>query len=96
MWPNPNENLLGIRDPVSCPGEALKWPSSEYPGSTNMMSGRRGSLAGLNPEALCGRPRKVSRGTTGATQNKSCEDKRGKNWGEDRKADDHHRGQKRA
>ena len=57
----PQEPLLRMSDPSCCQGEALLWQSSEYPGGTNMVDGKRGSLVGTIPEALCGEARKASR-----------------------------------
>ena len=49
----PQEPVLGIGSPVSCPGEVLLWQSSKYPGGTTMANGKRGNLVGAIPEALC-------------------------------------------
>ena len=46
------EPVPKTRGPACCPGEALLWQASEYPGGTNMTNGKRGSLVGNNPEAL--------------------------------------------
>ena len=50
----PQEKGPGIGGPVCCPGEALLWQQSEYPAGTVKKLFARGSLRGLNPEALCG------------------------------------------
>ena len=50
----PQEQGPGIGGPVCCPGEALLWQQSEYPAGTVKKLFARGSLRGLNPEALCG------------------------------------------
>ena len=41
-------------DPVCCPGEALLWQPSESPDGPAKKDCAGGSLAGQNPEALCG------------------------------------------
>ena len=50
----PQEPTRRMSDPMFCQGEVLLWQSSEYPSGTNMVDGKRGSLVGAIPEALCG------------------------------------------
>ena len=49
------------RDPARCPGEAIRWRSAtKYPVGTVATKGKRGSLVGAIPDALCVDARKVS------------------------------------
>ena len=69
---SPKDNPPRSGDPVCCPGEALPWQPLEYPGGTNTTKGKRGSLAGAIPEALCWEAPKVQPMIRGETLEAVC------------------------